>query len=223
MVTESYNISIPAGTSMTFTGFGISSRNRIDQTTQTFIVAPADLAGGEPGAMVFTGTSQASRAIIINNGATSPGAAGGSTTFQDLSLGFGATVIANGGTNGGKGGLIQFLDHADAVTAEIEVYGNGTVLVDTISPTRIGGFEGDGRVILNTSVLIRGSGYPFNYNPTFSGEISGRGGLILDTFSFTLAGASTLLWRHPGYRWGNIVRDQYDRLGDWERQCSGSE
>ena len=128
MVTENYNISIPAGASLTFTGFGISSRNRIDQTTQTFIVAPADSAGGEPGAMVFTGTSQASRAIIINNGATSLGAAGGSTTFQDLSLGFGATVIANGGTNGGKGGLIQFLDHADAVTAEIEVYGNGTRL-----------------------------------------------------------------------------------------------
>jgi autotransporter-associated beta strand protein len=191
MVTESYNISIPAGTSMTFTGAGISNRtNHSNEPVQTFIVAPADSAGGDPGAMIFTGISQASRAMIINNGATVSGAAGGTTTFQDSSLGYTATVIANGGTNGGEGGLIQFLNHSLAKTAEIEVYGNGTLLVDTASPGIIGGFSGDGLVVLNNSLITFGAGYPFNYNPTFSGEISGSGGLVIK-YNAALAGAST--------------------------------
>ena len=180
-----YNITCRAGTSLTFTGFGI---RRIDARTgspQTFTVGPAESAGGNPGALVFTGESAARGVTIINNGGTAPGLAGGTTTFQDSSGG-GATLIANGGTNGGAGGASQFLDHAVGEKAPVEIYGNGTLLIDSSSSvTELKSIAGDGQVILNNTLHINAGG------GTFSGVISGNGGLIIGQGSQTLMGAST--------------------------------
>ena len=155
-----YNITCPAGTSLTFTGFGI---RRIDARTgspQTFTVAPAESVGGNPGALVFTGQSAGRGVTIINNGGTAPGLAGGTTTFQDSSGG-GATLIANGGTNGGAGGVIQFLDHAVGEKAPVEIYGNGTLLIDSSSSvTELKSIAGDGQVILNNTLHINAGGAP---------------------------------------------------------------
>jgi autotransporter-associated beta strand protein len=180
-----YNITCPAGTSLTFTGFGIRKIDARTESLQTLTAAPAESVGGNPGALVFTGESAARGITIINNGGTAPGLAGGTTTFQDSSGG-GATLIANGGTNGGAGGVIQFLDHAIGEKAAVEIYGNGTLLIDSSSSvTELNSVSGDGQAILNNTVHInQGEG-------TFSGVISGSGGLIIGQGSQTLAGAST--------------------------------
>ena len=180
-----YNITCRAETSLTLTGFGI---RRIDVHTgspQTFTVAPAESAGGSPGALVFTGESAAKGVTIINNGGAAPGLVGGTTTFQDSSGG-GATLIADGGTNGGAGGIIQFLNHAIGEKAAVETYGNGTLLIDSSSSiTELKSISGDGQVILNNAVHINQGG------GSFSGVISGSGGLLIGYGSQTLGGAST--------------------------------
>ena len=106
---STYNITCHVGNSLTFTLFGISKRSALPQT---FTLASVESVGGNSGALVFTGTSRASGATIINNGGTAPGMDGGTTTFLDSSQAVGATLIANGGTKGGAGGVVQFLDHA---------------------------------------------------------------------------------------------------------------
>jgi autotransporter-associated beta strand protein len=189
-----YNITCPAETSLTFTGFGI---RRIDARTgspQTFTVAPAESVGGSPGALVFTGTSTGTGVTIINNGGAAPGLAGGTTTFKDSSFSGGAILIANDGTNGGAGGLIQFLDHAIGRKAPVEIYGNGTLLMNSSSSiTELKSIAGDGQVILNNTLQIDAGG------GSFSGVISGSGGLIIDRGSQTLMGASTYSGRtHVG-------------------------
>jgi len=184
---SSYNITCSAGTSLTFTGFGIK---RIAEHTrpplQTFTVAPAESSGGNPGALIFTGESAGTGVTIINNGGTAPGLAGGTTTFQGFSFPRHATLIANGGTNGGDGGLIQFLDHAIGEAAPVEVYGNGTLLIDSSSSiTPIKSISGDGQVVLNNTLRLGAVGMGI-----FSGVISGSGRLM-SAGSLTLTGANT--------------------------------
>ena len=184
---SSYNITCPAGNALTFTGFGISKRSVLPQT---FTLASAESVGGNSGALVFTGTSRASGATIINNGGAALGMAGGNTTFQDSSQAVGATLIANGGTNGGAGGVVQFLDHAIGATARAEIYGNGTLLIDpSSSSTSLNSIAGDGRIILNKTLTLRGT----TDVTTFSGVISGSGGLIKKgaQASLTLAGTNS--------------------------------
>jgi hypothetical protein len=181
---NSYKITCAAGTSLTFAGFGIRNRTARDGPPQIFTVAPAESVGGNPGALIFTGESAARGITIINNGGTASGVAGGTTTFQDSSGG-GANLIANGGTNGGAGGIIQFLDHAIGEKAAVETHGNGTLLVDSSSSvTELNSISGDGQVILNNTVHINGG------VGTFSGIISGSGGLLIGQGSETLTGAS---------------------------------
>ena len=184
---SSYNVTCSAGTSLTFTGFGIRRNAEHTRPPQTFTVAPAESAGGNPGALIFTGESAATGVSIINNGGTAPGLAGGTTIFQNSSFPRGATLIANGGTNGGAGGLIQFLDHAIGEAAPVEVYGNGTLLIDSSSSiTPIKAISGDGQVVLNNTLHLGSNGVG-----TFSGVISGSGGLIVGPASQTLTGANT--------------------------------
>src|SRR5262245_34358405 len=113
------------------------------------------LANGLPGCLIsFAENSTAAQAIIANNGATVPGAEGGITQFSGTSSAGSAQLIANGGSNGGSGGLIQFLDTADGSTARVELAGNGTLDIQAaLGPVRIGSLEGDGSVILGANRL----------------------------------------------------------------------
>ena len=184
---SSYNITCAAGTSLTFTGFGIHRIAHHTLPPQTFTVAPAESSGGNPGALIFTGESAGTGVTIINNGGTAPGLAGGTTTFKDSSFPGEGTLIANGGTNGGDGAIVQFLDHARGRKAHVEVYGNSTLLIDgSSSVTQLKSISGDGEVILSNTLDLTIFGVS-----TLSGVISGSGGLMMDYGSYTLTAANT--------------------------------
>ena len=136
---------------------------------------PAESSGGNPGALIFTGESAGTGVTIINNGGTAPGLAGGTTTFKDSSFPGEGTLIANGGTNRGGGGIVQFLDHAIGRRASVEIYGNGgtSSSIPVLRSTGLQSIAGDGEVILSNTLRL---GFP-GMGGTFSGVISGSGGL----------------------------------------------
>jgi autotransporter-associated beta strand protein len=144
-----------------------------------------------------TGTT-ADQAVITNEGGDGAATAGGSVVFGDLNNGIptagAATLIANGGTNGGEGGSILLNDGSLGATARIEVFGNGTLDIsghDTPGVT-IGSLEGDGLVSLGANNLTLGSN---NLSTTFSGVIQEEGGIgsltKIGTGRLILANANT--------------------------------
>jgi len=150
------------------------------------------LASGLPGCLIsFSGNSTAARAMITNNGATVAGAEGGITRFTDTSFAGNATLIANGGSNGGDGGLIQFSDSADGVSARIKLSGNGTLDTTNVTDrngTTIGSLEGDGNVLLGTRGLTIGTN---NRSTEFSGLIQGSASITKEgSGTLTLTGAN---------------------------------
>jgi hypothetical protein len=84
-----------------------------------------------------------------NNGAAVSGAFPGETLFNPGDAG-NATLIANGGLDGGGGGLIVFSSADGGVstggTARVEVFGNGTLDISQQSAPGLttGSIEGDG-------------------------------------------------------------------------------
>jgi autotransporter-associated beta strand protein len=107
-----------------------------------------------------------------------------------------ATLIANGGTNGGEGGTVSFGDQSYGDTARVEVFGNG-LMEDATTHSKaltIGSLEGDGIVTLNHDHPLSVGGN--NMSTTFSGLLqnpSGGAGSLTKTGSgtLTLTGANT--------------------------------
>ena len=128
------------------------------------------------------------------------GAAGGATIFQYTSRAVNATLIAEGGTNGGEGGLIQFAFGSQGVSARVEVFGNGMLDISEsgTSVVSLGSIEGDGIVTLGSNYLTIGTN---NLGTTFSGSIQGSGGVtktgsgttIVTSESSTYLGDTTVL------------------------------
>jgi autotransporter-associated beta strand protein len=103
-----------------------------------------------------------------------------------------ATLIANGGTNGGDGGTIQFWDTSDGGTARIELFGNGALDLSNVADTYLdlGSIEGNGMISLgdrhNISIGTN------NLSTTFSGVIEGDSSLgKVGSGTLTLSGANT--------------------------------
>jgi autotransporter-associated beta strand protein len=132
----------------------------------------------------FFDNSTADNGIFTVNGgdgSTSSGAYGGFMYFFTQLLGGAgnATLIANGGVNGGAGGLIRF-SAGSGGTARVKVFGNGTgdftngnLDTSTSNPgPTIGSIEGTGAVFLGASNLTVGSN---NLSTTFSGVIQDGG------------------------------------------------
>jgi autotransporter-associated beta strand protein len=144
---------------------------------------------GEPGPPLNV---SAGTATLINNGGDGPDSLGGQTIFESYSTASQATIIANGGTNGGEGGIIMFEGAADGAEARIELFGNGRLDPTIASFISVGSIEGDGLIDLSVghTELITGAN---NLSTTFSGLIEGVGGSLtkIGTGSFTLAGANT--------------------------------
>src|SRR5439155_25980278 len=118
----------------------------------------------------------------------------GEALFYGTSSAGNATLIANGGSNGGNGGLIQFNDTSDGGTARVGLFGNGTLdITNSTSDVNIGSLEGDGIVSTGTYKLFVGTN---NLSTVFSGVIQGSGtgiGTIVKEGSgtLTLSGANT--------------------------------
>ena len=153
---------------------------------------------GQAGLISFATTATADQAVITNEGGDGAGTAGGSVIFGDLNnfipTAGAATLIANGGTNGGEGGSILLNDGSLGGTARIEVFGNGTLDISAhdIPGVIIGSLEGDGLVSLGANNLTLGSN---NLSTTFSGVIQEEGGIgsltKIGTGRLILANANT--------------------------------
>jgi autotransporter-associated beta strand protein len=122
-------------------------------------------AGGDT---LFTVTSTAASATITNEGENvSRGTGRGTTQFFGNATAGNSTLIANGGINGGFGGLIRFDENSTGGTSRIELFGNGTLDISHRGVT-VGSIEGDGIVILGAENLGVGSN---NVSTIFSGVI----------------------------------------------------
>ncbi len=157
------------------------------------------------GSTLFIGPASGGNAIITCNGGDGQGKRGGSVSFgfinaTDTGTADHATLIANGGTDGGSGGRIVFTENAVGGVARCELFGNGTLDISQRYPgIGIGSLEGDGMVSLGARNLSVGAN---DLETEFSGVIEdgGLGGSLkkVGTNRFTLSGANT-------YKGGTIV------------------
>jgi autotransporter-associated beta strand protein len=165
-----------------------------------FTVNPSmvnDLSTATNGAAIFFDSASAGNGTFVTNGSTASDFDQGYTVFYSNSTAAAATLIANGGQNGGKGGIISFFHGSTGGTCRIEVFGNGSLDFtnhQNTSSMAVGSIEGDGMVFLRDLNLAVGGN---NLSSTFSGIIQNAGnpgfGGITKTGSgtLTLSGANT--------------------------------
>ena len=124
--------------------------------------------------MYFRENSSAGNGTFVANGALTDGADPGVTGFLYTTTASNVTLIANGGTGGGRGGIITFAENSTGDMARVMVFGNGNLdisghLGDGIT---IGSLEGNGEVFLGAKQLVVGSN---NTSTTFSGVAQDEG------------------------------------------------
>jgi len=177
-----------AGASITNNNFGTAVFN------DTSSLGSGTIQNNSGGSTIFTDTTTAGTGTI-NNGAggflsffvgSSAGSAtinnglGGTTQFFDNSVA-GTSTINNSGS-------LIFGDSSDAVAARVINSGTGDVIIG-VSAFRLGSLSGGGTV--NNAGNTIQIGY-LDLNDTFSGVISGSGGLVKrGTGTFVLSGENT--------------------------------
>jgi autotransporter-associated beta strand protein len=148
----------------------------------TLIINPGTVADAVGGAIGFgSGASAGDSNITVNGAAVTGDRAEGILTFSGSpgdvnATAANATITATGGSNGGRGGKIEFLRDALGGTCRIELLGNAQLDLtpDRMHDLTIGSLAGEGRVFLGGHGLIIGSN---NLSTTFSGKIfDGQGG-----------------------------------------------
>jgi autotransporter-associated beta strand protein len=149
--------------------------NSIDPATAgnaTFTNGGGTVSGTGGGFTVFQAGSTAGNATIITNGATVSDAFKGQNLFEGDAGN--ATLIANGGANGGAGGFIQYRLGSTGGTARVEVFGNGTLDISQhdLPGVTTGSIEGNGLVFLGGVNLIVGAN---NLSTIFSGLMQDGG------------------------------------------------
>jgi autotransporter-associated beta strand protein len=169
----------------------------------TFINEGGKVSGAGGATIVFDTGSTAGNALITTNGGAVNGALNAETLFRGNAGN--ATLIANGGSGGGPGGLIHFVDASRGGTARVEVFGNGNLDISghATPGMTVGSMEGNGRVFLGTRKLTVGSN---NQNTTFSGSIrdGGANGGIGGSLAKTGTG-ELVLGRGNTYTGGTII------------------
>ena len=157
--------------------------------------ANSTMTVSELGNITFLEHAGAGNATIIANGAASSDGDYGSILFlSDHATAGNATLIANSGSNGGQGGMIAFWYQTRGHKARVEVFGNGTLNIEShnpAAPMTIGSLEGTGKVVLGANSLSIGRN---NLDTTFSGLITDgqtgkAGGSIIK------AGGGTLVFK----------------------------
>jgi autotransporter-associated beta strand protein len=183
--------------------------------TSTFIANAATVPGAQAGYVHFQGGTCAGASFIANgatiadaqgglllavlgdgyatftaNGGNGTNAQGGFIYLMWVPVSAQTVVTANGGTNGGLGGIIQiqlapFLD-----LPQFQVFGNGTLdLTVATGSVSVGSLSGSGIVSLGTRTLYVGNN---NLSTSFSGVIQDYGRIVKSgTGKLTLTGANT--------------------------------
>ena len=178
------------GASMKFSGTSSADHASITLNGPT-------VSGAASGNMTFQGSSTAGSGTITANGVTID--PGGNTSFQGGEMDFlqaadagSATLIANSGSNNGKGALIQFSGSSTGGTARIVANGNGTMSISGLSTAglSVGSIEGSGSFVLGAKSLTTGA---LNTSTTVSGIIAGSSGSLIKMGSgtLTLGGVNT--------------------------------
>jgi fibronectin-binding autotransporter adhesin len=164
-----------------FTTNGGTTSGALGGVTQFFFSATAGdgifqtNGGATAGQTAFYATSSGGHAQLTSNGSSINGGLGGVTAFFDNATADSATLTANGGQNGGKGGTILFGGDSIGGTARVEVFGNGSLNIEShnLPGLTVGSIEGDGKIFLGAKTLTTGSN---NLNTNFSGVIEGLTG-----------------------------------------------
>ncbi len=157
--------------------------------------AGGGVSGAGSGFLIFNEGASAGNALITNNGAVKDAFSAETIMRGDAAN---ASLIANGGTGGGPGGLILFSEGATGGTARLEVFGNGDIDLSGRNAPGLttGSIEGSGLLFLGARNLTVGTN---NLSTTFSGMIQnggnsgGTGGTLtkIGTGTLTLSGANT--------------------------------
>ncbi len=169
----------------------------------TFTNPGGTVSGTGGGFTIFDAGSTAGNAIITSNGATVSDAFKGENLFEGDAGN--ATLIANGGSNGGEGGFIQYRLGSTGGTARVEVFGNGTLDISQHDAPGVttGSIEGTGLVFLGGVNLTVGAN---NLTTTFSGLMQDGGFSGGTGGSLTKIGTGTLTLSHANtYTGGTIV------------------
>jgi len=135
----------------------------------TFTINGSTVKGGLGGYMVVN-AARAGTATITLNGATVAHGGRALLSFLDGADAEKATLIANGGSGGGRGGAISFQGTSRGEKARVELFDDGSLdLSEHDSPGLvIGSIEGNGPVNLGRRELTIGSN---NLNTIFDGVI----------------------------------------------------
>ena len=208
------------------TAFGAQTAFRVDSTAA---LASITNAGGHPGATggitffqdtssaghavivngagavnasgitIFQGSANAAQATITSSRAIANAQSGGWTIFADRSTAGQATLVAQGGSNGGAGGRVTFQNQATGGSARVVLQGGSDAgaggqldISGTDVWVAVGSIEGGGLVNLGArSLIVTGP-----VATTFSGLISGTAppvfpSLTVQQGSLTLTGENS--------------------------------
>jgi autotransporter-associated beta strand protein len=172
-----------------------------------FNINGGQIGDGVGGTVEFDCDSPCSgeNATFVANGATVDRAVGGEVFFGYTSTAGDATLIANGGANGGGGGRIEFSGNSTGGNARVELFDSGLLDLEfhEIPGATVGSIEGNGVVVLADRTLTVGSN---NRDTIFDGPIKDgtprRGG------SLTKIGSGKLVLTHANtYSGSTTVED----------------
>jgi autotransporter-associated beta strand protein len=141
----------------------------------------------------FYDSSTAANAFIANEGGVAAGDPedGGQVQFFEVASAGSATLLANGGSQGGEGGRITFWQTSDGGEARVELFGNGTLDITNLTSVglTIGSLEGNGIVSLGPKSLTIGTN---DLSTVFGGVVRDSGAVIkVGSGTLTLSGANT--------------------------------
>jgi fibronectin-binding autotransporter adhesin len=146
------------------------------------------------GRLQFMESSTAGGAIVTTYGGSAMNAIAALTTFTENSTAASATLITNGGTNGGLGGTTSFAGNATGGTARIVTNTGGTfdISQSNLVGLTAGSIAGAGRFNLGSKTLTFGS---LGTNTVVSGLVADGGLAGGAGASLVKVGAGTTIFR----------------------------